>query len=297
MFTDLKFKPSGFYLNFSVSEVIKQMVSSAALICAKGSMGGSGTGSGHSNDERAHYRKHDSFSCHIKPEDREGFDEAELMRELKSKVESEISSLGARVTGGDQFTYSSFYLEYADENITGRIEIKGGFQQENYFRIEVSFDETSSSQNQPLIEKPLDDYQPVGAYHVVAFASDSKEARDFYEKGRRATAESNERFRQKYLNEKDNFNDEDYRTVMYVWTRTPAHIKERLKDRFNGFVDLPTEYDGFDKVYFLNDLALQMYREAGEDFKVLKVIPAAEIEKILSRPSFRGYYVPKENNI
>ncbi len=260
-------------------------------------MGGVGTGTGHGDDEKAKYRKHDSFGCYIKPEEKEKFDEAELIKELKEKVENEIVRTGAEVTGGDQFTSTSFYIEYTSEDITGRIEITSDFRQKNNFRIEVSFDETSASQKQPLIERPPLIYQPVGNYHVVAFASDDQTAREFYEKGRRASKESDERFRQKYLEDKDNFKSEDYRTVMYVWTRTPEHIKEKLKNVFGNVFELSAEYDAFDKVYFLNDLMLQMYQEAGEDFEVIKIVSAEEVAEIPWGPSFRGYYIPKDDRI
>ncbi|MGI8469201.1 MAG: hypothetical protein ACR2N3_12195 [Pyrinomonadaceae bacterium] len=297
MISNLKFKPSDFLTNFSVAEIVKQLKSNSGLICANGSMGGGGTGSGYGDSEKVRYRKHDSFSCHLKDPDKEKFNQAEIIQELKEKTESEILRHNAKVVNSNQLNSSSFYLEYKAENIAGRIEIKSTLRQENYFLIEVSFDETSTSQTTPIVERPLLIYQPIGNYHVVAFVSDDKEAREFYEKARRATEESNERFRQKVLAEEDsfrNFRDEDYRVVMYVWTRTPNHIKERLKDRFDGFIELSSEYDAFDKVYFLNDLALQMFREAGEKVKVVKTIEAEEVAKLLERPSFQSYYVPKE---
>ena len=242
----------------------------------------------------SHYRNHDSFSCHLKDADKEKFNQAEIIQEILEKTRNEITKFGARVAGENQLTSSSFYLEYTDENITGRIEVKSSLHQENNFRVEASFDETSTSQKTPIVERPLPSYQPTGNYHVVAFAFDDKEVREFYEKGQRSYRKSDERFRQKFLAEKDNFRDEDYRAIIYVWTRTPDHIKERLKNRFDKFIELPSEYDCFNKVYFLNDLALQMYREAGEKIDVVKIISAEEVATLLERPSFQGYYVPKE---
>lgn len=297
MYLSFKFKPSGFYINFSMKEIVEQLKSPSGLICAKGSMGGVGTGTGHSDDEKAQYRKHDSFSCYIKPEEKEKFDEVELIRELKEKVENEIVRTGAGIVSGNRLTSTSFFFEYTTEDITGRIEITSGFRQENNFRIEISFDETSASQKQSLIERPLQIYQPVGNYHVVAFTSDDQTTREFYEKGLRASKKSKERFRQKYLEDKDNFKSEDYRTVMYVWTRTPAHIKEKLKNLFGDVFELSSEYDAFDKVYFLNDLMLQMYLESGEDVEVIKIVPAEEVAEIPWGPSFQGYYTPKNDDL
>jgi hypothetical protein len=84
---------------------------------------------------------------------------------------------------------------------------------------------------------------------------------------------------------------------MYVWTRTPEHIKEKLKNVFGNVFQLSAEYDAFDKVYFLNDLMLQMYQEAGEDFEVIKIVSAEEVAEIPWGPSFRGYYIPKDDRI
>ena len=53
---------------------------------------------------------------------------------------------------------------------------------------------------------------------------------------------------------------------------------------------MPAEYDQFEKVYFLNEVALRMYREAGIDFEVLKTISADEVSKMLG-PSLSGPYV------
>lgn len=297
MISNLKFKPSDFLTNFSVAEIVKQLKSNSGLICANGSMGDCGIGSGYGDSKNVRYRKHDSFSCHLKDSDKEKFSQAEIIQELKEKMGSEISRHNAKVVNDNQLNSSSFYLEYTAENIAGRIEITSTLRQENHFLIEVSFNETSTSQTTPIVERPPLIYQPIGNYHVVAFVSDNKEAREFYEKARRATEESNERFRQKVLAEGDsfrNFRDEDYRVVMYVWTRTPSHIKERLNNQLDGFIELPSEYDFFDKVYFLNDLALQMSQEAGEKANVLKIIAAEEVAKLLERPSFQSYYVPKE---
>ena len=47
MISDLKFKPSNFYTNFSIAEIIKRLNSNSGLICANGSMGGVGMGSSH----------------------------------------------------------------------------------------------------------------------------------------------------------------------------------------------------------------------------------------------------------
>lgn len=295
MISNLKFKPSNFLTNFSLAEIVKKLESASGLICANGSMGGGGSGGGHGNNERLHYRKHDSFSCHLKDSDIENFDQTEIISEFKEKTESEILRCGAKVTGGNQISVFSFYLEYSAENITGRVEIKSNLAQEKYFRIESTFDEISTSQKLPKVERPLPIYQPIGNYHVVGFAFDDEEAREFYEKARKASEESSERFRQKLLAAGDIFRDEEYRTVMYVWTRTPDHIKNRLKGLFDGFIELPAQYDAFNKVYFLNDLALQMFQEAGEHPEIVKTVSAGEVAKLLERPSFQSYYVPKEN--
>jgi hypothetical protein len=57
---------------------------------------------------------------------------------------------------------------------------------------------------------------------------------------------------------------------------------------------LPTEeYKKFGKVYFLNDLALEMYREGGVEFEVYKVIADEELPEGCS-PGLGGPYLPKK---
>jgi hypothetical protein len=57
---------------------------------------------------------------------------------------------------------------------------------------------------------------------------------------------------------------------------------------------MPTpEYEKFGKVYFLNELALRMYKEGGVEFETLKVISNEDLPQGCSR-SLSAPYLPKE---
>ena len=56
--------------------------------------------------------------------------------------------------------------------------------------------------------------------------------------------------------------------------------------------DLPAEYED-SIVYFLNEVALKMYREAGEQFEILKTVSEGDMDKIPG-PRLRGPYLPEK---
>ena len=297
---NLKYKSSTFFSNFSVNKLVRKNNSRSGVICSLGGGGGGGVGFGSegqaNKSEEAHFTAHDSYSYHINFDRRLEFDESEIVYSFKEGIEEEIARSGAEVTKSEELNSSEFYIEYNDEGIQGNIKVKGNFDGEN-FKLEAILNERSKSEKKPLIEKREDVYQPIGNFHVIAFPLDDTNARMFYEKGRKAAEESRERLRQKYLADKAKGNsiteNMEY-AVMYVWVPMLPQIRQRFQEMMGeDFVSF-TEYDQYGRVYFLNELALRMYRDIGEDFEVLKVIKAEDVAKIPGEPSFRVYYIPKE---
>jgi hypothetical protein len=54
----------------------------------------------------------------------------------------------------------------------------------------------------------------------------------------------------------------------------------------------PSEYEKYQGVYFLNDVALNMYREGGIELDIMKTIPKSELPKGCNR-SLEGPYIPR----
>jgi len=78
---------------------------------------------------------------------------------------------------------------------------------------------------------------------------------------------------------------------VYVWTALPLPLKERVQELWGEEFQVPAEYDQYERVFFLNEVALLMYREIGEQFQILKIIPADEVSRIPG-PSLSGPYLP-----
>lgn len=294
----MRYKSSTFYANFSLAESVKKNNSRSGAICFGGGMGGGGVASGHysTGSKEARYHKTDSFSCRLGSAGRSGFGAAELMRALKADVEKDISNSGANVVdSGD--TPSGFYLKYTDEGIQGHIEVTGDFSGAGYFGLNATLSETSTSEKRPLVEERKNVRRPAGDYHVVALVRDDPRAatQEFYESGRRALSECRERIRQKllagYPTHDPVLPDLEYAEV-YVWTPISPETKERWEEAMGEELAVPSEYDQYGKVYFLNEVAFRMYREAGVDLEVLKTIPADEVAKIPG-PSLRGPYISR----
>jgi hypothetical protein len=67
-----------------------------------------------------------------------------------------------------------------------------------------------------------------------------------------------------------------------------AQQQEMLKVRLNP----PAEYEEYDQVHFLNEVAVRMYKEGGTDLEILKRISEDELPQGCNR-SLRGPYIAK----
>jgi hypothetical protein len=137
-----------------------------------------------------------------------------------------------------------------------------------------------------------------GNYHVVPFMPDDVRGRTnaFYDVGSRASLDARERIRQKLIGNRAEI-DSLIKSIpyaeVYCWHPISEEMKARLKEMLGEELDSPPEYAQYGRVYFLNEVALNMYREAGELFDVLKIIPGEEVPHI-NGPTLRGPYLPKE---
>src|SRR6266850_8283193 len=144
----MRYKPSTFYSNFSVAELVKKDNSRFGIASGVG-MGGGGGGGGMSTgknvlgSKEAHYRKGESFSCRLESSERGEIDESELMQFLKASVEQAIIDTGASVINSSDLP-SGFFLEYNDEDIQGRIELTGNLSGVNHLELKANLIEKST---------------------------------------------------------------------------------------------------------------------------------------------------------
>jgi hypothetical protein len=83
--------------------------------------------------------KGESFSC--KMTDAEQFDEAKFIQALKQSVEIDLNKSKTRIVSSDYLDATSFYFEYALEDIKGRVEISGRKIPGNYYTLKADLDE------------------------------------------------------------------------------------------------------------------------------------------------------------
>jgi hypothetical protein len=297
----MKHESSNFYANFSMAELVKRNTSWPSLESLGGVGGGGGggsfsrVGSHGAGSGLSRFHKTDSFAFHLGPGEPAKIDEGKFLASLKADVQNEIVKTGARISEAGDLKVPGCYVEYREEGIQGRLEISGKFSGGNYFSLTATLSETSTTGKLPLIERQKKGRQPMGIYYVVPFPSDDPRAstQDLLAVGQKIIKESIENVRQQLLADQSRthslLQNLEYAEV-YVWTPMPPEIKQRWKEAMGEEFEVPAEYEQFEKVYFLNEVALRMYREAGADFEVLKTIPADEVPKIPG-PSLSGPYM------
>jgi hypothetical protein len=296
----MRYKPSTFYSNFSIADLVERSNSRLGLACSSGGMGGVGLGGvSHSTGAKEfHYQKTETFSCHLKSVSLVESDEAQFLASLNADVQNEIVRRNARVNGGGDLNAAGFYFEYSEDGIQGRIEISGTLTAATYYNLTATLSETSTSEKQPLLERENRGRRPMGTYYVVPVMPQGQHAglHDFLDIGRRAIRESEGRLRQKlladYSRKKLFLQTLEYAEV-YVWEPKPPELKQGWADLMGEEFWSPAEYDRYERVYFLNEAALRMYREAGAEFEILDTISADEVARMLG-PSLGGPYAARD---
>jgi hypothetical protein len=294
---------SNFYSNFSMAELVKRNSSWPSLESLGGGVGGGGggvcfsrVGSHGAGSGLSRFHRTDSFAFHLTLGGLAKTDEEKFLSSLKAELQDEIVKSGARISASGDLETPGCYMEYGEEGIQGRIEVSGRLAGGNYYSLTASLSETSTSEKPPLIGRQKG-RQPRGTYYVVPFPADHPRAstQDFLAVGQKIIKESIENMRQQLLADRSRqhslLQDLEYAEV-YVWKPIPPEIKQRWKETMGEEFEVPAEYEQFEKVFFLNEVAFRMYREAGEDFDVLKTISADEMPK-LPGPSLGGPYMPK----
>lgn len=285
-----------------MAELVKRNSSWPSLESLGGGVGGGGGGGWFSrvgshgpHTGLSHFHKTDSFAFHLKPGEFAKTDEEKFLSSLKADLQGEIVKSGASMTASGDLETAGCYVEYSEEGIQGRIEISSRISRAEFHTLTATLSETSTSEKSPLILRPKQGRQPTGTYYVVPLPPDDERAsmHDLLVTGQKIIKESVENIRQKLLadqSSKDTLLPNLEYAEVYVWQPIPREIQERLKRMTGEEVKVPAEYEQFERVYFLNEVALRMYREAGIDFEVLKTISADEVSKILG-PSLSGPYL------
>jgi hypothetical protein len=132
---------SKFFSQFSLQKLVEKNKSRAGLICSAGGMGGIGGGGGGVGRREFRHHKGEAFSCRIKTDEGEQFDETEFIASLKEDVEKDIIASGTKITDRGDPDASSFYFEYGIENIQGHIDISGKKVRDNYYSLRADLDE------------------------------------------------------------------------------------------------------------------------------------------------------------
>ncbi|SRR6266496_2846810 len=136
----MSFFQSPFFFKFSLQELVQRTKSRGGLNCSAGGGGGGiGTGSGGIGRKESHFHKGESFSCQMT--DDEQFDEAKFIQALKQSVEADLDESKAKIVSSDNLDATSFYFEYALEDIRGRVEISGRKGPGKYYSLKADLDE------------------------------------------------------------------------------------------------------------------------------------------------------------
>jgi hypothetical protein len=299
---------SNFYSNFSMTELVKRNSSWPPLESSLGGgVGGGGggcfsrVGSHGPGSGLSRFHKTDSFAFQLNPGGLAKIDEGKFLSSLNADLQDEIVKSGARVTTSGDLETPGRFVEYSEEGVQGRIEISGrssGRDGRAFYTLTASLSETSTREN-PDWMRQIKRHQAKGIFYVVPiWTGDQPTAtEDLLALGKALIRRSSERVRQLLLadqSRKDTLLPNLEYAEVYVWKPIPSEIRKRLKNVIAREFRVPTEYEQFEKVYFLNEVALTMYREAGADFLIFKKISADELSS-LPGPALRGPYLPKNS--
>ena len=144
----MRYAPSKFFSNFSLTELVKKNGSPSGLSCSEGGMGGIGGGGGRADPKQVSYNKSEAFSCRIKSSITNEFDEAEFISSLRSDVKKDLNESDQKITSAKSPTSSSFYFEYEEGEMRGRIEITGERRGSQYYSLKASLKESSEKKSE-----------------------------------------------------------------------------------------------------------------------------------------------------
>jgi len=146
----------------------------------------------------------------------------------------------------------------------------------------------------------------MNVYYVVAFSHDNPLAKDnrFHYEGVQLLKQSIQRIPRGMT--KEDATHLGY-AVVYSLPLLPPDVRQRVQEGndesssvmhllqeqlIEAMINPPPEYEPYEKVYFLNEVALRMYQEGGIAIDILRTISEGELPKQCSR-SLRGPYIPR----
>ncbi|SRR6266404_6356794 len=283
---------STFFTNFLLRELVKIKQPSRAF-SPRGAVGGIGGGVGFIGSGESSHHKSESLSLPAAGDDL--FDEQQFTASLKADVEKKIIDCAAAITHQGniegKFNSSEFYFEYSQGNVRGRIVISGKLIGSTYC-LRADLEEIGEGRGFPFPPDEFTTIRPEGDYYVVGFLEGDPLTQDnrLHFIGVELIKESRQRLPRGITREQ--LEDLQY-AELWSLSKLPSHLKRLLQEEgIEHAPELSGEYEGYQRVCFLNEVALRMYRDGGISLKVLKKVSGAEMPKECSR-SLRGPYIPK----
>lgn len=306
----MKLNSSEFFANFSLADLVRKIdlrwneTGSGLVTGGIVGCGGGGGGVVFSQSKQGEFRCHRNESTSIRTQSWPGkFDAKLLLASLKDELAAEFGRRGIGIQEAAELDHTGFSFAYAEQEISGKVEISGRSGGDSYYSLQAKLEERSTSAKRPLVEMKLGQHEPTGNYYVVPFAKAEvpDAAQAFLERGQKAVQDSVARIQKRLISGMPNPESvvrdlqyvEVYAIGLSAWTAIPAEVKARFHELLGVEIEVPPEYENYQTVYFLNHVAVQMYRDIGAEFQILKGISDSEVPRVFG-PSLSGPYLAPE---
>ena len=238
--------------------------------------------------------KYDSVSFEIESPGDQPFDETALIESVRAGLEAEVGASGATVGIHYTFGPAKFGIEYEGDQLYGRICISGRRQGTRRYSLHATIEEIGESASLPDWEAMTGRHQLESNYYACAFRDHDDQQKRFETFNRRiqeSVARLRQRIPQTDPNKRRSLTETLEYAVVYVWSPAARQMMTMMGREYQ----VPSRYNLDRAVYFLNETALKMFRESGDDIEVLETISADEFSDFnLPGPQLRGPYIPKE---
>ena len=262
-----------FFREFSLRDLVEKNYP-GATIPPSGGMGSVGGGHGIAGSAKSSHHKSETFSFSIQLTGEARFDEPEFIASVRLFVKERIVEGGANVQEEGAIDSSAFYFDYSHGDIGGRIEIRGKMIALNYV-LAAQIEE--NAEGKPRLQfAAVQSMPPRGEYNVVVLTGDDslEQANEFFDAGRRLIQESVDRMRRVPVRKLPTNSQSAEVFSLFTVSR---QIREALDEETAAALEPPAEYRDYERVFFLNDVALKMYEDAGIVLDVLRKVAAAEM--------------------
>jgi hypothetical protein len=140
-------RPTSFFSNFSVRELVERNQTSAGFRCDAAAGGGGADSNGFSTSSggigpgKIQFSVHrgDGVACALKSE--ENLDEQRLFAALKDDTERVLRDSGAQISQSGSAKPVGFYLSYTAGNVRGRVQISGTRIGNQYYDVHAMLEE------------------------------------------------------------------------------------------------------------------------------------------------------------